>query len=124
MDKRSPQTKKYANVLLTNAIAMKNYATEYEKALEYIELAEQQDPDFQNYYFRFDIQYHKNIALYFIKKDTEYINKARRLIETIEEIQDIKTAKTYKRELDNIIDNPEYYKKNNNYDIVFVKEQN
>ncbi|MEI5992448.1 hypothetical protein A5881_004004 [Enterococcus termitis] len=123
-EQRTMQTKKYANVLITNIISFEIYQMEYEQALEYIELAEKQDPTFQSYYFRFDIQYHKNLALYFLKKDTKYIDTARKLISSIEEIQDIETAKIYKIQLNHLVDNPAYYKKNTNYDIVQIKEQN
>ncbi|MGX7203062.1 hypothetical protein BCR22_12025 [Enterococcus plantarum] len=123
-DQRSIQTKKYANVLLTNIISFKIYQMDYEKALEYVKLAEDQDPTFQSYYFRFDIQYHKNLALYLQKKDTKYIDIARNLISSIEEIQDIQTAKIFKQELNHLVDNPAYYKNNTDYDIVQIKEQN
>lgn len=121
-EKRTQKTKGYATHIITNAITSCIYRLEYKAALYYIELAESTMDFSTNYYLRLNIQYHKNIALRFVKRDTVYIEKARQIIGIMYEISDKQTAEQFEDELNKIINKADYYFDTNNFPRTTIKE--
>lgn len=117
-ERRTEQTKTYANLLITNVISVRTYSLDYQTALEYVKIAQKNTQIRDNYYFHLNILYHKNNILRFIEKDTKYIEEARKVIQIIYDIGDTKTADTFLEELNNLTKDPEYYK--DTYDIPAV----
>ncbi|WP_181429465.1 helix-turn-helix domain-containing protein [Enterococcus plantarum] len=100
---RDHDTKRYAYTGLINAISIVMYGREYKVALELIELAEKMDVNNSNYYFRFSIQYFKNIIFYIKTKDMKYHSKIHNFIDLIRDIGDIEIATQLEQEVKRII---------------------
>ncbi|MGM0220153.1 helix-turn-helix domain-containing protein [Enterococcus sp. AZ126] len=117
-EKRTDQIKNYADLLIVNAISLRTYAMDYQTAYNYVLLAQKHTKIKENYYLHLNLLYHKNNLLRFIEKDTKYIEKARKVIQTIADIGDKKTADTFLEELNKLTEDPAYY--NNTQDIPTV----
>lgn len=96
-------SKKYAYSGLINAISIVMYRREYDTALEFIELAEKMDVNNSNYYFRFSIQYFKNIIFYIQTKDMTYHAKIHNFIDLVKDIGDIEIAEQMEQEVKKVV---------------------
>lgn len=119
-EKRNDQTKNYADLLITNIISLRTYEMDYETALRYVKIAQENTQLRDNYYFHLNLLYHKNNLLRFTEKDTKYIEKAREVIQIIQDIGDKKTAAVFLEELNNLNEDPEYYKNTQNIPTVSI----
>jgi transcriptional regulator with XRE-family HTH domain len=119
-ERRTERTKTYSNLLITNIISYATYEMDYETALKYVHIAQDNTIIRDNYYFHLNILYHKNILLRFLKNDTKYIEKARDVIQIMFDIGDKKTGEQFLEELNNLNTQPDYYKGNRKFPIVSV----
>lgn len=100
---RDHDTKRYAYSGLINTISIIMYKREYKIALELIELAEKMDVNNTNYYFRFSVQYFKNIIFYVETKDMEYHSKIHNFIDLVRDVGDIEIADQMEAEVKKIL---------------------
>lgn len=96
---RDSETKNYASNVFLNIITAKLYKKEYKNALEYIEQAEKIDPANMNYYFRFSLQYLKNLTLYIKTRNPNYYQKIYTFISLVYDIGDLDTANKLEEEV-------------------------
>ncbi|MBL1224821.1 helix-turn-helix domain-containing protein [Enterococcus sp. BWR-S5] len=100
---RDPDTLKYALTGLLNFITQQLYDRRYESAQRYIQLAETVDREKRDYYYRFSLQFLKNILTYCETGDSDYLIKASHFIELLKDIGDQKIASLLKKEMDQLI---------------------
>lgn len=100
---RDPDTLKYARTGLLNLISQLLYNRNYREAKEYIELAGKVDINKKDYYFRFSIQYLKNIVSYCETEDTSYLIKATNFIELLKDTGDLTIASLLEKEMKQLI---------------------
>lgn len=121
-DLMDPDTRRYAYFGLINAITKQTYDRDYKTALEIVELAEKVCTDNTHYYFRFSIQYFKNIINYRKTQDIKYLNKVYTYVDLIKDIGDFDMAEELEKEVkilmfsDDIVDT-------NEIDPTLIKEQ-
>lgn len=96
---RDPDTLKYALTGLLNFITQQLYDRRYQEAKKYIQLAETVDTDKKDYYYRFSLQYLKNILTFCETGDSSYLIKASQFIELLKDIGDQKIASLLEKEM-------------------------
>ena len=106
-EKMEHNAKRFAFSGLINAITKQSYDRNYTAAREIIEIAENVSIDNKNYYFRFSIQYFKNILDYRETKDIKYLNKVYTYIDLIKDIGDTEMATELEVEVKNLMFNDE-----------------
>ncbi|MEI5995617.1 helix-turn-helix domain-containing protein [Candidatus Enterococcus mansonii] len=119
---RTAKTLNYAFLVLSNVITIAIYNLDYKKAIDYISLAETMIDTSTSYHSRMILEYHKNIALRFLKKDTIYIEKARQIIQITRFIGDEKTARSFETELNNLTTKADYYLETHKYPTILVNK--
>ncbi|GGD04827.1 hypothetical protein [Enterococcus wangshanyuanii] len=98
---RDHETKKYAYTAYINIITARIYNKEYDEAKLYIEMAEKEDIKSSNYFFKFSIQYLKNMILFIETEDLVYLNKIYNFISLVEDAGDSSMANLLKEEVSN-----------------------
>lgn len=91
-EKMEHNAKRFAFTSLINALTKQTYDRNYLAARKIIKIAENVSTDNTNYYFRFSIQYFKNILDYRETKDIKYLNKVYTYIDLIKDIGDTEMA--------------------------------
>lgn len=94
---------------LINLITQYIYTMEYREALKIVEFAEKNITYNNDYFLALSLDYHKNIILRYINRDTLYIQKARDIISIFRSIKADDIADEYERELNNLTEQADYY---------------
>lgn len=99
----------YGHHALLNVISTAIYRLDYNYALHIINFTENLKSVKYDYYISLDIEYHKNVVFRFLKRDTEYIERAREIINSMRHIRDDETAFIFETELNNLTERADYY---------------
>lgn len=116
---RDESTKKLAYNIIINLITSKLYEQEYDGAKFYLKLAE--NCNNQNYSFKMNIEYLKNLYGYLMTGNTKFLKNVFVYIESLEVIGENKTVEALTQEVKHLIYKQTYNMSDNNFPVDIAK---